>query len=115
MYIWTEIKKYYSTCKALIFPGVEDFGIVPLEAMASGRPVIAYGAGGVLDSVIGGETGIFFREQSIESLNAAVDDYESGKYEFEPQKLRDHAETFSAELFENKMKNYIETKMESLN
>jgi glycosyltransferase involved in cell wall biosynthesis len=73
------IKKLYSSCKALVFPGVEDFGIVPLEAMASGRPVIAYGVGGVLDSVIDGQTGIYFHEQSADSLNLAIEKYESGE------------------------------------
>ena len=59
----------YAGCKAFLFPGEEDFGITPLEAMAAGRPVIAYGRGGVLDSVADGETGIFFERQTADSLS----------------------------------------------
>ena len=62
------MKKYLSSCRALIFPGIEDFGIVPLESMASGSPVIAYKEGGVLDYLENGVNGIFFDEQSPESL-----------------------------------------------
>ena len=61
-----ELKKYYQECQALIFPQEEDFGIVALEAMACGRPVIAYKGGGALESVIGGKTGMFFEEQTVE-------------------------------------------------
>lgn len=67
----------YARCRALVFPGLEDFGIVPLEVMASGRPVIAYGAGGALETVIPGKTGILFHEQSPEALSAAVREMEA--------------------------------------
>nr|WP_320136961.1 glycosyltransferase [uncultured Amphritea sp.] len=107
-----KISELYSKCKALIFPGVEDFGIVPLEAMASGRPVIAYGAGGVLDSVRNKKTGLFFYEQTIESINAAVDDYETEKYKFDPVEIRKHAELFSIINFEKSIRNFIHKKME---
>src|SRR5438309_8907143 len=63
-----EVLYYYAHCRALLFPGEEDFGITPLEAQASGRPVIAYGAGGVLASVVDGITGAFFHEPTVESL-----------------------------------------------
>ncbi len=63
-----EVLYYYAHCRAFLFPGEEDFGITPLEAQASGRPVIAYGAGGALTSVVDGVTGVFFREQTVESL-----------------------------------------------
>jgi glycosyltransferase involved in cell wall biosynthesis len=98
-----------------VFPGVEDFGIVPLEAMASGRPVIAYGVGGVLDSVIDGQTGIYFHEQSADSLNLAIEKYESGEYFFDPESIRRHAESFSVVSFENKIKAYIDKELEYLN
>ena len=65
----------YAGCKAFLFPGEEDFGITPLEAMAAGRPVIAYGRGGVLDSVADGETGIFFERQTADALTEALDLY----------------------------------------
>ncbi len=104
-----KICELYSKCQALIFPGVEDFGIVPLEAMASGRPVIAYGAGGVLDSVVPDKTGILFSEQTEKSLNAAVSDFESGIVTFDPHSLRDHAAQFSEELFRQRLHNEIDT------
>lgn len=66
------LKDHYARCRALVFPGVEDFGIIPLEAMASGRPVIAYAKGGALETVTEGKTGTFFTEQTPEALNAAI-------------------------------------------
>ena len=95
------VQEYLAKCKALIFPGLEDFGIVPIEAMASGRPVIAYGRGGVLDSVIDGQTGLFFHEQSVEALNAALDVFEQSFENFDPVKIAHHAEQFSKERFKN--------------
>jgi glycosyltransferase involved in cell wall biosynthesis len=70
------LKSHVARCRALIFPGEEDFGIVPLEVQAAGRPVIAYAKGGALETVIDGKTGVFFREPSSESLNAAIVDFE---------------------------------------
>lgn len=69
------LKDHMARCRALIFPGEEDFGIVPVEVMASGRPVIAYGRGGALDSVVDGETGMFFHEQTTEALEQAVREF----------------------------------------
>ncbi len=71
-----ELRRHLARCKALVFPGEEDFGIVPVEAIASGRPVIAYGRGGVLDTVEEGATGLFFHEQSVEALIDAVSRFE---------------------------------------
>ena len=71
------MKHHMARCKALIFPGEEDFGIVPVEVMASGRPVIAYGRGGAQDTVIDGKTGVLFKEQSASGLNAAIDRFEN--------------------------------------
>lgn len=105
---FAEIVELYARCRALVFPGVEDFGIVPLEAMASGRPVIAYGKGGVIDSVLPGVTGIFFDEQSPEALNGAVDAYEAAPERFVPDVLRAHAAGFSREKFESRLKAYLD-------
>src|SRR6185312_15306198 len=66
------LTRLLSQCRALVFPGLEDFGIVPLEAQASGRPVIAYGRGGALETVVDGHTGILFDEQTPQALSAAV-------------------------------------------
>lgn len=106
-----EIQKLYAQCRALVFPGVEDFGIVPLEAMASGRPVIAYGRGGVLDSVIDGKTGLFFHEQTPDALNAAIQLFESGDINFEPEVMREHARQFAVDVFEEKLKTSILEKL----
>ena len=96
--------RYLSCCRALIFPGEEDFGIVPVEAMAAGRPVIAYGRGGVLDSVVDGETGLLFKEQSIDGLVDAVERFEaSGLEEADPQRFVRHASLFAEPVFRRKM------------
>ena len=86
------VKKYMAECKALLFPGLEDFGIVPVEAQACGRPVIAYGKGGALDSVIDGKTGVFFNEQTVDSLKDAINKFETMK--FDKQEIRKHALEF---------------------
>ena len=95
----TQLKQLYARCKALIFPGVEDFGIVPLEAMASGRPVIALGQGGALETVVDGETGVLFSHQSIDSLNEAILRFEQSVDRFHSPVLRRHAEQFSEDRF----------------
>lgn len=73
------IPALYAGCRAFLFPGEENFGITPLEASAAGRPVIAYGKGGVLDSIISDKTGLFFEQQNIDSLIAAFDDFETAE------------------------------------
>lgn len=99
------VKKYMAECKALLFPGEEDFGIVPVEAQACGRPVIAYGKGGVLDTVIDQKTGILFKEQTIESLEEAILKFEN--MNFDKQKIREHALQFDEKEFRKKIKEYI--------
>ena len=108
-----QIKRFYAECQALIFPGVEDFGIVPLEAMASGRPVIAYGAGGVLDSVIDGETGIFFHEQTVDALNQAVAAFEQGALTTSTRAISEHASRFAIHRFESELKDCIDNFVQS--
>jgi glycosyltransferase involved in cell wall biosynthesis len=88
-------------CKAFIFPGREDFGIAPLEAQAAGRPVIAYGAGGALDSIIDGETGTFFREATAESLAQAVLSFDADH--IDPLACRANAERFSVSRFQQEL------------
>lgn len=103
---------YYSRCKALIFPGKEDFGIVPIEAIASGRPVIAYGAGGALDTVIDGKTGLFFDEQSAQSLVAAIDRFEELPDDyFNQEELREFAGQFSKEKFKTRIHQLIQQQL----
>ncbi len=95
-------------CKAFVFPGREDFGITPVEAQASGRPVIAFGAGGALDSVIDGETGVLFEAQTVESLMAAVERLNTLR--IDPMNVRRHAETFSTDTFKQQLGTFIEEK-----
>ncbi|NME82452.1 glycosyltransferase [Clostridium sp. SM-530-WT-3G] len=103
-----EIKDYYSKCKAFIFPGEEDFGITPLEAMASGRPVIAYKKGGALETVVENMTGVFFEKQSSDDLIDAVNRFY--KMEFDKKVIRTHAEKFDESVFKEKIKKFIEEK-----
>ena len=102
------IKGYYSKCRAFIFPGEEDFGITPLEAQASGRPVIAYGKGGALETVVDGVTGIFFEEQSKESLINAIEKYNNCS--FDKKVIREHSLKFDESEFKKKIKSFVEEK-----
>ena len=113
------LRDLYSGCQALIFPGEEDFGIVPLEAQACGRPVIAYGRGGVLETVLpvnpepnlpprqnGAEaTGIFFHESTPEALTQAVENF--ANYSFTPEAIRKQALKFDKPIFIRRLANYL--------
>ncbi len=96
------VKEKLETCKALVFPGLEDFGIVPVEAMASGAPVIAYGKGGALDTIVHGRTGILFDEQSNSALEAAIRACEAGQHRFDVEALREHAAGFDKAIFQRR-------------
>ncbi|EPE96494.1 glycosyltransferase [Rhizobium grahamii] len=100
------LKHHYARCKALIFPGEEDFGIVPVEAMASGRPVIAYGRGGATETVVANKTGVFFQNQTVEELIDAVQRME--KLDFNPTDAVSRAADFRREVFINRFRTFIE-------
>jgi glycosyltransferase involved in cell wall biosynthesis len=93
-------------CKAFIFPGLEDFGITPVQAQAAGRPVIAYGGGGALDTVIPGKTGVLFPEMTVKSLMAAMQSFDASDYD--PAVIRAHAETFDTTVFRQQLTEYVE-------
>ncbi|MGC9359648.1 MAG: glycosyltransferase [Anaerolineae bacterium] len=88
-------------CRALIFPGEEDFGLTPVEAMAAGTPVIAYGRGGARDTLVDGETGVFFREPTVASLIEAVQRFEG--LTFDHERLLAQAQRFDVSVFEERM------------
>ncbi|MGB9593805.1 MAG: glycosyltransferase, partial [Anaerolineae bacterium] len=100
-----QVRDYMARCRALIFPGLEDFGITPVEAQAAGRPVIAFAGGGALDTVHDGHTGILFAEQTPESLMDAVARCE--RTEFDADVLRANAARFSVEEFQRQFAAFV--------
>ena len=97
-------------CRAFMFPGEEDFGIAPIQAMAAGRPVIAYAAGGALETIVDGETGTFFYEQSVGAIIAAVEGFDADSVE--TAVCRQQAEKFDTAVFKKRLNRFIEQKME---
>lgn len=104
-----EVKDYLQRCKALIFCAEEDFGIIPVEAQACGRPVIAFKKGGALETVKENITGIFFEEQETRSVADAIKKFEElyDKNTFSPQAICEHAQNFSSEKFQNNIKQFV--------
>ena len=113
-----EVDDNLRSCRALLFPGTEDFGLVPVEAQSFGRPVIAYAAGGALESIrgtiLGAEpldnpTGIFFTRQSSEGLAEAILTFESKESEFHPETIRQHSRQFNRSRFKREMAEFIQS------
>lgn len=125
-----EVASLYRRCRALLFPGVEDFGISPLEAMATGRPVIAYAKGGAEETVVPfnppnnapvgrglgpivagegaeGPTGVFFYQQTVEAAVGAIELFEANAHRFEPKVLRDRALAFDRRVFKGKIAAFV--------
>jgi glycosyltransferase involved in cell wall biosynthesis len=99
------LKQHYARCRALIFPGEEDFGMVPVEAMASGRPVVAFGRGGATETVAKDISGVFFAEQTVGAISSAVESLK--QIEFDPAKIANHAKQFGRDQFLQKMSAHI--------
>jgi len=100
------LKQHYARCRALIFPGEEDFGMVPVEAMASGRPVVAFGRGGATETVVEGLSGTFFAEQSVEAISAAV--RRLAAMTIDSEGIAAHADQFGREQFFRRMRGHID-------
>lgn len=101
------LKEYMQRARAFLFAAEEDFGIVPIEAMACGTPVIAFGRGGIRETVVPGQTGLFFDEQSADSVRAAVEKFEQIRV-FDPETCRRQAERFSVPRFRSEMRQIVE-------
>jgi glycosyltransferase involved in cell wall biosynthesis len=108
---WSECKDHLSRAKALIFPGVEDFGMVPVEAMACGTPVLAYAKGGALETVIEGQSGFLFHDQTVKSLNECIEAFEESKA-LSVSEIRQQAEKFTTEVFKQKLLEFVKQKMQ---
>ena len=100
-----EVNRYASRCRALIFPGEEDFGMAPLEINAAGRPVVAYGAGGATETVIEGLNGVLFREQTTESLIGALETFEGQSWD--PRAIRKHAQRYDIHVFQERLLDFL--------
>lgn len=107
------LKEKMSHAKAFVFAAEEDFGIIPVEAQACGTPVIAFGKGGVLETIVDGKTGILYDRQSIESLIQAVDSFESATDLWSPAQIRAHAGQFSNEVFLEKFKSFVDKQLDN--
>lgn len=102
----SELPRLMAKCRALIFPGLEDFGITPVQVQAAGRPVIAYGGGGALDTVIPGVTGEHFPEMTVDSLKAVWRNFDERAYN--PQEIRAHARQFDVSAFLERISAFVE-------
>ncbi|KKR46811.1 MAG: Glycosyl transferase group 1 [Parcubacteria group bacterium GW2011_GWA2_40_8] len=103
------LREEYSRCQAMIFPQEEDFGLVAVEAMAAGSPVIAWRGGGALETVQDGKTGMFFEEQTVESLEKALQKFNNN--DFSTEYIKEHARNFDTTIFNQKIKNFIDKQL----
>jgi glycosyltransferase involved in cell wall biosynthesis len=111
-----ELRENLAECRALLFPGEEDFGIVPVEAQSFGKPVVAYASGGVLETVRGifangaeveNPTGVFFTEKSLSDLTGAMLQFEAMEHEFRPEIIRQHSLQFDRAIFKRRISEFI--------
>ena len=104
-----QVREYYRRCRALLFPGEEDFGIVPVEVQACGRPVIGFAKGGLLETTVERDTAVYFHDQTPDALIAAVNTFE--QMSFSPAAIRANAVRFAKARFQQEMQAYIEQKL----
>ena len=111
-----ELRENLAGCRALLFPGEEDFGIVPVEAQSFGKPVVAYASGGALETVRGvfsneavmeNPTGVFFAEGSVAGLTSGILEFEASEREFRPEVIREHSLQFDSAIFKRRMSEFI--------
>ena len=106
-----DMKEYLKKARAFAFAAKEDFGIAPVEAMACGTPVIAFGEGGALDSIVGldgkAPTGVFFKQQTVDSIIEAVESFEANEKKIKPEACRTRAEWFSNDAFKQRFADYV--------
>ena len=105
-----EIIEYMQNAKAYIFVAEEDFGILPVEAQACGTPVIAFGKGGVTETIIEHKTDILFYRQTVESLIKSIKEFENNNKEYNPKIIRNNAERFSQNKFRSEFKKFVNKK-----
>ena len=110
---WEGIEEIFKDTKALLFPGEEDFGMIPLEVMAYGIPVLAYGKGGALETVVENKeiinqsSGMFFENQSIESIENCIQNFEKKEHLFDSEWIKNHSRKFGEDVFLEKFKNKL--------
>jgi glycosyltransferase involved in cell wall biosynthesis len=112
-----QLPRLYADCRAFLFASDEDFGIAPVEAQSYGRPVIAYGRGGSLETVRindpagRSDTGVYFPEQTVESVTEAIVRFEAEEDRFIPAEIQQHAREFDSSIFENRMRRFVDAAM----
>ncbi|WP_429504281.1 glycosyltransferase family 4 protein [Pseudomonas sp. 2835] len=106
------LRDHMQRCRAFVFAAEEDFGITPVEAQACGTPVIAFGKGGALETVVEGKTGVFFYQQTEAAICAAISQFESAG-DFDPASIRAHAEQFAPEIFRERFKRFVDDKCQT--
>ena len=106
-----EMERYYLRAKAFLFPGIEDYGITPVEAMSAGVPVLAFGKGGALETVQDGKTGLYFYDQSVDGLVRCIEEFEQDGVAYSRQQIHDYSLNFSERIFKENFTNFLKEKL----
>lgn len=106
-----EMERYYSRAKAFLSPGIEDYGITPVEAMSAGVPVLAFGKGGALETVQDGKTGLYFLDQTVSGLVHCIEEFERNGVAYSRQQIHDYSLNFSDEIFKGNFTNFLKDKL----